>query len=74
MSHFGSYPVVRVRLDPGEGYMAPTENLIHDATTSSPDALDVQFRVCGRFWPMRDASATAAAVGVRQSSLKTARV
>jgi hypothetical protein len=50
MSHFGSYPVVRVRLDPGEGYIAPTENLIHDATTPGKDAVDVQFRVRGRFW------------------------
>jgi len=51
MSHFGSYPVVRVRLDPGEGYIAPTENLIHDATTPGENALDVQFSVRGRFWP-----------------------
>jgi hypothetical protein len=50
MSHFASYPVVRVRLDPGEGYIAPTENLIHDAATAGTDALDVQFRVRGRFW------------------------
>jgi hypothetical protein len=51
MSHFGSYPVVRVRLDPGEGYIAPTENLIHDATTPGEQGPDVQFRVRGRFWP-----------------------
>ncbi len=51
MSHFGSYPVVRVRLGPGEGYIAPTENLIHDATGPGKNGLDVQFRVRGRFWP-----------------------
>jgi len=51
LSHFGSYPVVRVRLDPGDGYIGPTENLIHDATTSGKKAPDVQFRVRGRFWP-----------------------
>jgi hypothetical protein len=51
MSHFGSYPVVRMRLDPGEGYIAPTENLIHDATTPGKKAPDVQYRVRGRFWP-----------------------
>ena len=57
MSHFGSYPVVRVRLDPGEGYLAPTENLIHDATTPGNEGPDVQFRVRGRFWPpMSDTS------------------
>jgi hypothetical protein len=51
MEHFESYPVVRVRLDPGEGYIAPTENLIHDWTTPGETAPDVQFRVRGRFWP-----------------------
>jgi hypothetical protein len=57
MSHFGSYPVVRVRLEPGEGYIAPTENLIHDATTPGEKGPDVQFRVRGRFWPpVSDAS------------------
>jgi len=57
MSHFGSYPVVRVRLEPGEGYIAPTENVIHDATTPGKNGADVQFRVRGRFWPpMSDTS------------------
>jgi hypothetical protein len=51
MSHFGSYPVVRVRLDPGEGYIAPTENLIHDAITPGQHFPDIQFTVRGRFWP-----------------------
>jgi hypothetical protein len=51
MSHFGSYPVVRVRLDPGEGYIAPTENVIHDAMRAGKKPPDVQFRVRGRFWP-----------------------
>jgi hypothetical protein len=51
LSHFGSYPVVRVRLDPGEGYIGPTENLIHDWSTPGKKAPDVQFRVRGRFWP-----------------------
>ena len=51
LSHFGSYPVVRVRLDPGEGYIGPTENLIHDWSTPGKKVPDVQFRVRGRFWP-----------------------
>jgi hypothetical protein len=53
MSHFRSYPVVRIRLDPGEGYIAPTENLIHDGTTPDEQGSDVQYRVRGRFWPPR---------------------
>jgi hypothetical protein len=51
MSRYGSYPVVRVRLDPGEGYIAPTENVIHDGCTPAKNALDVQFSVRGRLWP-----------------------
>jgi hypothetical protein len=51
MSHFSSYPVVRLRLDPGEGYIAPTENMIHDASTEARSTPDVQFTVRGRFWP-----------------------
>jgi hypothetical protein len=51
MSRCGSYPVVRVRLDPGEGYIAPTENMIHDGCTPAKNALDVQFSVRGRLWP-----------------------
>lgn len=51
MSQFSSYPVVRIRLDPGEGYIAPTENLIHDGTTPGEQVSDVQYRVRGRFWP-----------------------
>jgi hypothetical protein len=51
MSQFRSYPVVRIRLDPGEGYIAPTENLIHDGTTPGEQVSDVQYRVRGRFWP-----------------------
>jgi hypothetical protein len=51
MSHFRAYPVVRIRLDPGEGYIAPTENLIHDGTTPGEHGSDIQYRVRGRFWP-----------------------
>jgi hypothetical protein len=55
MSRCGSYPVVRVRLDPGEGYIAPTENMIH-----FPSAVG-----CGRVTPRRtsyDASRANASV------------
>jgi hypothetical protein len=51
MSRCASYPVVRVRLDPGEGYIAPTENMIHDACTGRSGALDLQCCVRGQFWP-----------------------
>src|ERR1041384_4965795 len=32
-SAFASYPVTRITLAPGEGYIAPVENIIHDAST-----------------------------------------
>jgi hypothetical protein len=51
MSRCSSYPVVRVRLDPGEGYIAPTESVIHDASSEGTSTPDVQFLVRGRFWP-----------------------
>jgi hypothetical protein len=51
MSRCGSYPVVRLRLEPGEGYIAPTENMIHDGCMPAENALDVQFSVRGRLWP-----------------------
>ncbi|MDQ3363822.1 MAG: hypothetical protein M3680_00115 [Myxococcota bacterium] len=43
----GGYPVVRVRIGPGEAYLAPTENLIHDVVLESA-ATDVCFTLRGR--------------------------
>jgi len=31
------YPVLRLELRPGEGYCAPTQNLVHDGYTSEGD-------------------------------------
>src|SRR5262249_7733921 len=33
LSRFPDYPIVSVKIAPGEAYIAPTEYLIHDATT-----------------------------------------
>ena len=33
MSRFPGYPIVKVRIAPGEAYIAPTDNVIHDAST-----------------------------------------
>ena len=35
------YPVLRLELRPGEGYCAPTQNLVHDGYTSEGDGTDV---------------------------------
>lgn len=41
MRSFPSYPVVRVRIAPGEAYIAPTENIAHDGSSSDMSAMDV---------------------------------
>lgn len=49
MSAFPEYPIVRLRLRPGEAYIAPTENILHDG--SSADVLETNhyLSVRGRF-------------------------
>jgi len=51
MSNFPDFPVVKVRIRPGEAYIAPTENLIHDGCTLGQTHFDVQFSACGHFQP-----------------------
>jgi hypothetical protein len=42
------YPVVRVRVRPGEAYLAPTESVMHDVSLEAGDELDVCFMLRGR--------------------------
>lgn len=49
LSRFSEYPVVRVRIAPGEAYIAPTENIIHDGSTSGMTAEDKQLMLRGFF-------------------------
>jgi hypothetical protein len=49
MTLFPSYPVVRVRIRPGEAYIAPTENIVHDGSSIDMNAMDVTLSVRGRF-------------------------
>lgn len=49
MRLFPAYPVVRVRIRPGEAYVAPTENIAHDGSSVGTDATDVTLSVRGRF-------------------------
>jgi hypothetical protein len=51
MRHFPHYPVIKVLLQPGEAYIAPTENLIHDSTTEGMSAPDVTVTLLGAFVP-----------------------
>jgi|GEM_PF-15433 len=52
MARFPDYPVVSVDVAPGEGYIAPTENVIHDGTTSAMTKPDVILTLLGRFSPV----------------------
>ena len=52
MSRFPDYPVVSVEVGPGEGYIAPTENIVHDGSTSSMTETDVTLTLLGRFLPI----------------------
>ena len=50
---FPDYPVLRLRLQPGEGYIAPTENIMHDATSLGMATMDVTISIRGFFDPSR---------------------
>jgi hypothetical protein len=44
-----TYPVIRLRLAPGEAYLAPTENVIHDGSSLGKAYPDIQLTVRGYF-------------------------
>ncbi len=43
------YPLVKVRVRPGEGYIAPTENIVHDITLDESTFPDVSLNLRGCF-------------------------
>jgi hypothetical protein len=45
------YPVVRLRIKPGEAYIAPTENIVHDGSSLGAAKPDVTVMVRGNFAP-----------------------
>lgn len=44
-----NYPVVRIKLEPGEAYIAPTENMVHDGSTLGTHYLDLNLTMLGNF-------------------------
>lgn len=46
---FPSYPVIKLRMRPGEAYIAPTENLIHDGCSAGMTTPDATLSLLGRF-------------------------
>lgn len=49
MQAFPDYPVVRLAIYPGEAYIAPTENFIHDATSIGKTVPDWNITFLGNF-------------------------
>jgi hypothetical protein len=43
MQRFPNYPVVKLRVEPGEAYISPTEHITHDGCTEGTNSLDVFF-------------------------------
>ena len=48
---FPSYPIVRLRIAPGEAYLAPTENVVHDGSTEDKRLIDITLTILGTFAP-----------------------
>ena len=49
MRYFPDYPVVRLTVAPGEAYIAPTENIVHDGYQERSGGIDLQFTCRGYF-------------------------
>jgi len=49
MSAFPDYPIVRLRLRPGEAYIAPTENILHDGNSAGVRDTNHYLSIRGRF-------------------------
>lgn len=49
MEVFPDFPVIRLRVDPGEAYIAPTENMVHDGSTEGMRSWDLSASILGRF-------------------------
>jgi hypothetical protein len=49
MNTFPDYPVVRIKIKPGEAYIAPTENILHDASSEGSSELDISLPILGYF-------------------------
>ena len=49
MESHPDYPVCRIRILPGEAYIAPTENLVHDASSAGTTQVDIAGHLLGQF-------------------------
>ncbi|RBL89646.1 hypothetical protein [Chitinophaga flava] len=46
---YGTYPIVRIPLDPYQAYIAPTENILHDGSNIGSTAPDITYTLLGHF-------------------------
>lgn len=46
LKRFSNYPVIKVKVSPGEAYIAPTQNIIHDGV-GSKNSPDFHLTICG---------------------------
>lgn len=49
LRRYPDYPVVRVMLEPGEAYLAPTGQIVHDGVAPEPPRPDVALHLLGHF-------------------------
>jgi hypothetical protein len=49
MKTYPDYPVIKLALAPNQAYIAPTENIIHDASTLDKKELDLSLTFIGKF-------------------------
>jgi hypothetical protein len=49
MKRYPSYPVIKLKVAPGEAYIAPTDNLIHDGCTVGQQYADINLTFLGYF-------------------------
>lgn len=47
LTQYPDYPVIKLRISPGEAYIAPTENMIHDGCTLGKQFFDVTLTIRG---------------------------
>ena len=46
---YPDYPIIRLRQDPYEGYIAPTDSIIHDGSTVDMKTHDITLNFLGHF-------------------------
>lgn len=51
LANFPDYPVIRLKVAPGEAYLAHTENIIHDGSTGEQKHWDITLTIRGNFRP-----------------------